>query len=128
MSRHLITLHTNPDRERAMHYVSKAPPGTRVEFKAAKRTLPQNDRMWAMLTDIAAQVPWGGKKRTPNQWKKLFLDELPREAEIVKSLSGGGTVNLTGSSDLSVEEMSDMIELIHAFGATHDVKFNEPTP
>ena len=53
MSRSLITLHGNQDRLRAVRYVQSAPFGTRIEFKAEKRTLPQNDRMWAMLTDIA---------------------------------------------------------------------------
>ena len=49
MSRALIVLRRDEDRARARLWVEKAPPGTRLEFKAAKRSLPQNDRLWALL-------------------------------------------------------------------------------
>lgn len=124
MSRHLITLNGNADRERVVRYVAQAPSGTRVEFKAAKRTLPQNDLMWSMLTDIARELPWHGIKLKPDDWKLIFLDALKREARMVPNLEGNGFVNLGRStSDLSKEEMSDLIELIRAFGANHEIKF-----
>jgi hypothetical protein len=44
---------------------------------------------------------------------------------IVPNLDGSGFVNLgTRSSDLSVEEMSDLIELIHAFAAKRGIQFH----
>ena len=55
MSRHLLILDCADARAKAAKLARTAPPGTRVEFKATRRTLPQNDRMWAMLTDIASQ-------------------------------------------------------------------------
>ncbi len=66
MSRYLITIHSTADRERAVQIVNAAPFGSRVEVKSAKRTLPQNDRMWAMLTEIARQLPWHGTKLRPD--------------------------------------------------------------
>jgi hypothetical protein len=128
MGRALITINGSADRARAIHWISKAPSGTRVEFKAAKRTLPQNDRMWALLTDIACQLPWHGVKLTPDDWKLIFLDGLKRELRLVPNLEGNGFVNLgRSSSDLSKQEMSDLMELIAAFGATHGVKFSDPS-
>ncbi len=45
---------------------------------------------------------------------------------MVPNLDGTGFVNLgRSSSDLSKSEMSDLIELIHAFGANHGVKFQD---
>ena len=127
MGRALITLHNKADRERASKWIDKAPFGTRVEFKASKRSLPQNDRMWAMLTDVAMQLNWHGISLTPDDWKLVFLDALKREARFVPNIDGAGFVNLgRSSSDLSKEEMSELIELIFAFGAQHGVKFNEP--
>jgi hypothetical protein len=124
MSRHLITIRSTAERERAVRYVGAAPFGTRVEFKAAKRTLPQNDFMWSMLTDIARELPWHGIKLTPDEWKLLFLDALKRELRIVPNLDGNGFVNLgRSSSDLSKQEMADLIEIIREFGARHGVKF-----
>lgn len=124
MSRHLLTLRTDADRDVAHSYVNKAPAGARIEFKAVRRSLPQNDFMWSMLTDLARELPWHGVKLTPDDWKLLFLDALKREVRTAPNLDGNGFVNLgRSSSDLGKEEMSDMIELIRAFGANHGVTF-----
>lgn len=124
MSRHLIVLRGSADRARVVTYASAAPIGTRVEFKAVKRSLPQNDLMWSHLTDISVALPWHGVKLTPTDWKLIFLDALKRELRIVPNLDGTGFVNLgRHSSDLSKDEMSELIELIKAFGANHNITF-----
>ena len=126
MSRALVTIKGAADRARIATWASKAPFGTRVEFKQTKRSLPQNDRMWAMLTDIARQLPWHGQKLAPDDWKLVFLDALKREVRFVPALDGTGFVNLgRSSSDLSKGEMSDLIEIIAAFGASHGVSFGD---
>lgn len=127
MSRALVIINGKADREKAAHWAWSAPYGTRVEFKAAKRTLPQNDRMWAMLTDVAQQLPWHGQKLRPDEWKLLFLDALDREVKAIPALDGKGFVNIgTSSSDLSKGEMTDLIELIFKFGAEHGVDWSDP--
>ena len=124
MSRALVILDSPQTRAKAAGWVMKAPHGTRCEFKASKRSLPQNDRMWAMLTDIAQQLPWHGMSLKPDAWKLLFLDALKREVRAVPNLDGTGFVNIGGSSsDLSKSEMGDLMELIAAFGAQHGVVF-----
>ena len=124
MSRALVVLNSTSDRAKAIRWADAAPPGTRVEFKAPRRSLPQNDRMWSMLTDIATQLPWHGKKLTPDDWKLLFLDALKRELRFAPNLDGTGFVNLgRSSSDLSKSEMGELMELISAFGAKHGVAF-----
>lgn len=126
MSRALLTLYGAADRKRASDWIAQAPAGTRVEFKAVKRSTDQNSRMWAMLTDVATQLPWHGQKLRPDDWKLIFLDALKRELRIIPNLEGNGFVNLgRSSSDLSKEEMSDLIDLISAFGAEHDVTFGD---
>ena len=126
MSRALIIIKGQDDRKRAVALVGKVPFGTRVEFKSAKRTMPQNDRMWAMLTEISKQLPWHGIKLRADDWKLMFMDALKRELRLVPNLDGTGFVNLGRSSrDLSKDEMSDMIELIAEFGARHGVVFND---
>lgn len=126
MSRALITLVSTADRERAARWAMKMKPGTRLEFKEAKRSMPQNDRMWAMLTDIATQLPWHGLKLTPQDWKFIFLDALKREVRAVPNIDGTGFVNIgRSSSDLTKAEMSDLIELIAQFGVKHRVIFHD---
>jgi hypothetical protein len=125
MSRYFVTLNSKNDRVKAVNIIAAAPAGTRVEIKAAKRTLDQNSLMWAMLSDVAMQLPWHGQKITPDDWKLVFLDALKGEVRTVPNIEGNGFVSLRRSSDLSKDEMSNLIYLISAFGAEHGVKFND---
>lgn len=124
MSRHLLTLNSSADRDRARRYVAAAPNGTRVEFKAEKRSLPQNDRMWAMLTDIAAQKEHGGRRYTPDKWKVLFMHACGREVQFIPALDGTSFIPWgQSSSDLSKAEMSELIEFMFSWGAENGVVF-----
>ena len=126
MTRYLVTLHDARARADAHRLIDAAPTGARVEIKAAKRTLAQNDRFWAMLTDVSRQLVWHGQKLRPDDWKLVFLDALQRELRIVPTITGDGFVNLgRSSSDLGTVEMSDLMELIAAFGAKHGVVFGD---
>lgn len=126
MSRYLIPLRSTADKLRAVRYIEAAPFGTRVEIKAAKRSGAQNDKMWAMLTDVSEQLMWHGKRLRADDWKLMFLDALKRELRCVPNIDGTGFVNLgRSSSDLSKQEMGDLLELISAFGAQHGVKFGD---
>lgn len=130
MTRYLVTIHGPKSKQEAWAIIAKAPAGTRVEIKAAKRSNDQNALMWVLLTKLALTLPWGGAKQTPDTWKLLFLDALRRElAEdpaMLPAVDGsGGVVNVgTSSSDLSKDEMTMLIELILKFGAQHKVVFD----
>lgn len=127
MTRATIILNSDRDRERAADWCRRIAQGTRVEFKAVKRSPAQNDLMWALLTDVSRQVEWHGLKLFADSWKLIFLDGLKRELTIVPNIEGTGFVNISrSSSDLSKDEMSDLIELIRAFGAQHGVVFSDP--
>lgn len=127
MARATLILCRDDLRQKAIRWIQQAPKFTRVEFKGPKRTIPQNDRMWAMLTDIAIQLPWHGLKLSPDDWKLIFLDALKREVRMVPNIDGNGFVNLgRSSSDLDVSEMGELMELISAFGANHGVVFHDP--
>lgn len=129
MSRAVLVLASPAIRDKAVSWIRQAPPETRIEFKAPKRTLPQNSRMWAMLTDVAEQVAWHGIKLTPDDWKLLFLDALKTEMRLVPNLNGNGFTNLgRSSSDLSKEEFGDLMTLIEMFGAERGVTFHWSEP
>ena len=129
MTRATLVLVSPEIRQRATHWVAKLPEGTRIDFKAPKRSVPQNDRMWAMLTEVSAQLPWHGIKLSADDWKLIFLDALKRELRMVPNIDGSGFVNLgRSSSDLSKGEMADLITLIEQFGANHGVVFHDPVP
>jgi len=127
VSRALIILNRASDRERVQAWAAKAPWGTRVTFQEAKRTTDQNARMWAMLTEVARQVEWDGLKLSADDWKLIFMAALKQELRMVRNLDGTGFVQLgRSSSDLSVAEMGDLMDLIAAFGAREGVTFAEP--
>jgi len=126
MTRAVVIINSKADREKAARWAMGVPSGTRVEFKEAKRSTEQNALMWAMLTEISLQVKYHGLKLSPDDWKLIFLDALKREVRMVPNIDGNGFVNLgRSSSDLSKAEMTDLIELIHAFGAKNGVTFQD---
>ncbi|MFB6449290.1 recombination protein NinB [Bradyrhizobium tunisiense] len=127
MSRAQLTLCDRPARERAMRWIEQAPAGTRVIFKDSKRSTAQNDRMWAMLTDVATQKEHAGRRYTPDQWKVLFMHACGREVQFVPSLDNKTFIPWgQSSSDLSKREMTDLIEFIFAWGAENGVTFHDP--
>lgn len=126
-TRALLTLVNDEIRARAIHWIRHLPVGTRVEFMAPLRTLPQNKKMWVMLRDVADQIRHHGLKLSDEDWKDIFATSLKRELRMVPNLEGDSLVTLGRStSNFSVEEMSFMIELMYAFAANHGVVWTDP--
>lgn len=123
MSRALITLNRKEEYDRALRWITQAPPGTRVEFKKPVRSIPQNDLMWARLTEISRHVTWYERKLSPDDWKDIFTAAL-RSPRAVPNLDGTGFVVLgQRTSDMSVEEMTNLLDLIDAFAAERGVSW-----
>lgn len=90
------------------------------------RSTVQNSRMWALLTEVSQQVVWHGRKLSPEAWKHVFSSALKKQ-DIVPNIDGTGFVVLgMSTSQMSRGEMAEMMDLIEAFGAQHDVKFSLP--
>jgi len=124
MSRALLRIDGPVTRARAMRLMERVPEGTRVEFKGARRTLPQNDKMWAMLSEIARQKTHCGRRYTADQWKAIFMHAMGQETVFVPSLDGETFFPIGWrSSDLSKTEMSELIEFIQSWGAQNGVVF-----
>jgi hypothetical protein len=96
-----------------------------IEHYRSKRTLAQNSKMWAMLADISRQVEWHGRWLSPEDWKIIFSAALMKQ-ESVPSLDGTGFVVLgVQTSKFSTTLMSELIEIMYAFGAEHEVEWSE---
>ena len=127
MSRQYFIIWNAEMRRRALQAITDAPKEARVEIKDPKRTLPQNSRFWAMLTDVSRQFEHCGRKYEPDQWKTLFLSAFGREMQFAPSLDGRGFVPLgQSSSDLSVAEMGDLMTFMEAWGAENGIVWSEP--
>ena len=96
-----------------------------VELKQATRSVEQNARMWAMLTEVSNQVEWYGRKLTPEEWKHVFSASLKKQ-DVVPGLDGGFVVLGKSTSQMTIAEMGDLMELMSAFGAQRGVRFSAP--
>ena len=106
-------------------WIMEAPDGWIVTLKAAVRNLEQNAKMWAMLHDIEQQCEWHGIKLADEEWKDLFSAGLVK-SKVVPNLDGTGFVILgQRTSQMTKSQMSDLIELIYAFGAERNVVWSE---
>lgn len=126
MTRYVKSLWTDRDRREINAILDAAPQGSRVEVKGPKRTLPQNAMMWSLVTEISLQKTHHGRKYTPDQWKAIFLHAIGREVTFIPSL-GGDTFIPWGnrSSDLSKNEMANLIEFILAWCAENGVRLKD---
>jgi hypothetical protein len=96
-----------------------------VEVKPETRSLAQNALLWATLTDISKQVDWYGRKLSPEEWKHVFTASLAKQ-DVVPGLDGGFVVLGKATSKMTKAEMSELQELMHAFGAQNGVRFTAP--
>jgi hypothetical protein len=101
------------------------PPGTTMEFRAPRRTTDQNSLMWSLLGQISKHVDWYGQKLSSEDWKDVLTASL-RRTRVVPGIEAGSFVPLgMRTSQMTKQELGDLIELIYAFGAEHGVQFRE---
>lgn len=93
------------------------------------RSIEQNDKMWAMLTDIGKQVPWlvNGRlvKMPPRDWKDVLTAFLKREQRMAAGIDGGFVMLGQRTSRMTLSDMSDLIELMTAFGSERGVRWTD---
>jgi hypothetical protein len=108
-------------------FVRRGLPGGEVQVTIGRprRSLDQNSKLWPMLGDVSEQVDWHGQRLDPSEWKDVFSAAL-RNQKVVPGIEGGFVVLGQSTSRMSVREFADLIELIYAFGAEHDVRWTEP--
>lgn len=120
----MFVLSHEPARLNAIEAVRTAPSGQVVQIKEPTRSLDQNALLWALLSDVSKQVNWYGQKLTAEEWKDVFSASLKKQ-KVVPGLDGGFVVCGQRTSKMSKSEFSELCELIMAFGAQHDVKFQK---
>lgn len=113
-------------RKRAANWCQNAPQSTVVRFVKPGRTIPQNDRMWAMLTDVATKMQHEGKRYTPDQWKQLFMHACGHEVHFMPGLSGEPFPAGFRSSKLSKEQMGELMEFMESWCAERGIVITQP--
>ena len=125
MTRALVEIRSRADRNLIERWAHGVPEGTTVEFRAPRRSLDQNALMWSLLQQISKHVEWYGQKLSSEDWKDVLTASL-RRTRVVPGIDAGTFVPLgMRTSQMTKEEISELIELIYAFGAQKEVRFRE---
>lgn len=120
-----IILHSDSQKRMAHKLVDVAPAGAVLTIREAKRTLDQNAKFHAMLSDVSRAKP-EGRRHTPEVWKALVMHACGHAVQFEMGLNGQPFPIGFRSSRLTKAEMSDLIEWIYSYGAEHGVRWTEP--
>ncbi len=108
--------------------VDSAQIGEVVSIGQPTRSMEQNAMLHPLLTDIANQKEWMGKKRTMLQWKVIMVSAhsiaTGEPAEMVIGLEGE-VVNLRESTAaMSKKRFSSLVDYVIAYCVENDVKIS----
>jgi hypothetical protein len=124
-------------RVNAAKFCMDAPAGWMVVVSEPTKKRVQEEKYHAMISEIAAQVEHIGRLWDAESMKRLLVDEFADEMRMAGTpLHGDGSVmpSLDGrrivqlgiqTRDFTVKEAAAFIEFLQAFGARHDVYFEE---
>lgn len=128
MEKQTYLIRDNRIRQNCIEAIQNLPANTdrplQIIIQEDTRSLAQNRMLWACLRDVSQQVVWYGKKLDSDSWKNIFSASLKGQ-ETVPGINGGFVVLGQSTSKMRVSEMRDLIELIHAFGIEHNVRFSD---
>jgi hypothetical protein len=122
---HKVILTNAFSRERFKRIVDQAPEGYVAEVREPKRTLDQNSRLWAMLTDVSLSKPLG-RRHSPEEWKCIFMAACGWEVLFLEGLDGRPFPQGFRSSQLTKSQMTTLQDFIQAWGDENGVRWSEP--
>lgn len=123
-----IRLVSHETRKRAHMLIERAPDGAVVNIQEAGRTLDQNAKLWACISDVSRAKP-DGRSYPVEVWKALFMAEAGFKPIFEPSLDGQGVIPIGyKSSRLNKREFADLLTCVLAYGDQHGVQWSEPNP
>ena len=122
-----IILRSDTQKAMACEMIRRAPADAVVKISAPKRTLDQNAKLWAMISDVSRAKP-EGRTHTPEVWKCLFMSACGHAVRFEMGLDNKPFPIGFQSSRLTKAEMADLITVIYEYGDRHGVRWSEPYP
>ena len=121
----VVILRGLEQRALACGMVKAAPVDAVVTIKPAARSVDQNAKLWAMLSDIARSKP-EGRVMTAEMWKAAMMNALGHEILWQPGIDNGPPFPAGfRSSRLSKEQMGNLITFISEYGDRHGVKWSD---
>jgi hypothetical protein len=122
---HRVQITNSYSRDRAKALIDRTPPGYVMTIAEPKRSNEQNDKMWAMLTDLSIAKP-EGRRMIPDDWKVIFMSAAGWECQFLEGLDGRPFPRGFSSSALTKSQMANLITFIQEYGDRHGVVWSEP--
>lgn len=120
-----VILHGPSQKAFALSLIEKAPADAVLTIRPATRTVDQNSKLWAMLSDVSRAMP-DGRRHVPEVWKTLFMHACGHSVQFEMGLNGQPFPTGFRSSKLTKAQMGELIEFIYSYGAEKGVVWTEP--
>lgn len=121
----IFTLISAKVRDNAIRAIRCAPVGYRVTIEEPKRTLEQNDGFHPRIREIARSIPFAGKMRSEDEWRKILMSGFRtwqgEQVEVVEGLEGEVVALGLSTRKLGKNEASDFTTYIEHVAATRGV-------
>jgi hypothetical protein len=137
MSKRVFILSHDLARRRAVQAVADAPAGYVIQVSEPTKKRIQEEKYHAMVSDIAKQSEYAGKRWDDDDMKRILIDEfademrlagtpLHHDGRLIPSENGRRVIQLgIQSRDFYVKEASQFIEFLFSWGADRNVVWSE---
>ena len=120
-----VILHGQSQKLFAKNLIDKAPVGAVLTIREANRSIDQNSKLWAMLSDVSRSMP-DGRRHTAEVWKTLFMHACGHAVQFETGLNGQPFPTGFRSSRLTKSQMADLITFILQWGDEKGVVWTDP--
>ena len=126
-------LRSNQVRLNCIEFIKELPTDDKrplvVKIQPMTRSLEQNSKLHALLSDISKQCEFNGQKRDIDTWKIIMVSAhkiaTGGKAEMVIGLEGE-VINLRESTaQMGVQRLASLIEYVQSWAVENEVKFND---
>ena len=133
MDKKQFFLRSNQVRLNCIEFIKELPTDDKkplvVKIQPMTRSLEQNSKLHALLSDISKQCEFNGEKRAIDTWKMIMVSAhkiaTGGKAEMVIGLEGE-VINLRESTaQMSVQRLASLIEYVQSWAVENEVKFND---
>ena len=133
MDKKQFFLRSNQVRLNCIEFIKELPTDDKnplvVKIQPMTRSLEQNSKLHALLSDISKQCEFNGKKRDIDTWKMIMVSAhtvaTGGQVEITTGLEGEDINLRESTAKMSVKRSASLIEYITAWGVENGVKFND---
>ncbi|MFC0280531.1 recombination protein NinB [Falsigemmobacter intermedius] len=120
-----IIIRGDRQRDLAKALIERAPADAVVTIKEGTRSLDQNAKLWALLSDIARAKP-EGRSMAPELWKAAFMSALGHEIIWQPGIENAPPFPAGfRTSRMSKAQFADLITFVQSYGDRHGVRWSD---